>query len=198
MDRHRHRALPLILIGLALAACSTASSPAGSAEPEASGASSATSAAPSAAASAPADASAAPATAYECADLVSVSEMQAAGLASATFFGQEQWTDTPGMPEGQTYCQFFASDGGISIAVSVLTGASFEVVYLALVAAGGGEPLPGIGDEAFVAPDGTGGVARTHGVGITVFMTDMSGNGLGSLDAKAAVTQILELIVDRV
>jgi len=198
MDRHRHRALPLILIGLALAACSTASSPAGSAEPEASGASSATSAAPSAAASAPADASAAPATAYECADLVSVSEMQAAGLASATFFGQEHWTDTPGMPKGQTYCQFFASDGGISIAVSVLTGASFEVVYLALVAAGGGEPLPGIGDEAFIAPDGTGGVARTHGVGITVFITDMSGNGLGSLDAKAAVTQILELIVDRV
>jgi hypothetical protein len=197
MDRHRHRALPLILIGLTVVACSTASSPAGSAEPVASAAST-TSAAPSAAASAPADASAAPATAYECADLISEAEMQATGLAAAEFLSQEHWTDTPGMPEGQTYCQFFANNGAISIAVSVLTGASFEVVYLALVAAGGGEPLPGIGDEAFVAPDGTGGVARTHGVGITVFITDMSANGLGNLDAKAAVTQILELIVDRV
>jgi hypothetical protein len=124
--------------------------------------------------------------------------MQAAGLATAEFFGQEHWTDTPGMPDGQTYCQFFANDSGISIAVSVLTGASFEIVYLALVAAGGGEALSGIGDEAFVAPDGTGGVARTHGVGITVFITDMSETGLGNLDARAAVTQILELIVDRV
>jgi hypothetical protein len=124
--------------------------------------------------------------------------MQAAGLASATFFGQEHWTDTPGMPEGQTYCQYFASDGGISIAVSILTGDAFGVVYLPLVSIGGGEALPGIGDEAFVAPDGSGGVARSHGVGITVFITDMSGSGLGNLDAKAAVTEILQLIVDRI
>jgi len=200
MDRQRLRAAPLALIGLVLAACTTASSPAGSSGAEASAAASATSAAPSAAASTPADASAASATAYACAELISDGEMQGAtGLSGAALFAEEHWTDTAGMPEGQTYCQFFTGDANISIAVSILTGASYESMYVVLVSVGGGEALPGIGDAAVLAPDGSAGAANTHGVGITVIFTDMGGGaGLRSADGKAALTQILNLIVDRV
>jgi len=201
MDRFRHRSLSLLVgLGLVLAACTTSESPAGSVEPEASASpTSAESAEPSAAQSAAGVPSAAPAMAYACADLISDGEIQAAtGLADAAFFGQEHWTDTPGLPEGQTYCQYFADAGGISIAVSILTGPAFEDVYLVFEAAPGGEVLPGIGDAAGWDEEAGAGIARTGGIGITVFITDMSGQGLGGLDLRAAMTALLELIVDRV
>ena len=121
----------------------------------------------------------------------------ATGLSSAVFFSQSLWTDTPGAPEGQTYCQYFANDAGMSIAFSVLTGPSFDSVFMSLFSVGG-EAVPGIGDEALVAPDGSGAGARVGGVGILVTIVDLSGSGFGTFDVKAATVAILEVVAGRV
>jgi hypothetical protein len=124
--------------------------------------------------------------------------MQAAtGDASAVFFSQQHTTDTPELPAGETYCQFFANGGGASIAVAVMTGASFDV-YLLAVTTLGLEALPGIGDAAFVSPDGELAAGRIHGVGVVVLIQDVTAAGLGDIDARAASIAILEVVVDRV
>jgi hypothetical protein len=205
MIRPFYRALVLVAVVFVVAACGddNESGP-GSSTTAATAASTTTSTTTSGATtstSSAGEASGAPAQAYDCGDLMTDAELQLAiGISSASLFSQELWTDTPGTPEGQTYCQYFANDGAISIAVSILTGESFDVLFVPLVDAGASiaEPLSGIGDMAVVAPDGTGGAARAHGVGITVFITDLSGSGFGTLDVKEATTNILELVAGRV
>jgi len=187
----------IALIAIGAAACAPASAPAnGESAPGSTPA-----AVPSSAESQatgelpPAD----PATAYDCPDLLTDAELQAAtGLGDATFFAEEDWVDTPGAPVGQTYCQYFASAGGISIAVSVLTGDAYTVVFVPLFSVPGGEEVAGIGDEARVSDTGDSGAARVGGTAVTVIFTDLSSSGFGSLDVRSAVVAVLELVIGRV
>lgn len=217
MGRHRHL-LPLSAgMIIALAACSGAAAPAlqspgvvtpaTSVQPESSGENTATASTEASGAaiatpeaSTPAAAStAAPDAKYDCQKLITDAEMQAAtGLSSAAFFRQELWTDTPGLPEGQTYCQFFGNQGAVSIAVSVMTGPAYTQLEAALANVTGLEELPGIGEHATLA--GTRGGARSHGVAVTVAIGDTSGgSGLPKdLVVKTAIANILTLVIGRV
>lgn len=217
MGRHRHL-LPLSAgIVIALAACSGAASPAppapslvpqaSSVVPESSGANTATASTEASGAavatpeaSTPAAAStAAPDAKYDCKQLIADAEVQAAtGFSSAAFFRQELWTDTPGLPEGQTYCQFFANQGAVSIALSVMTGPAYTQLEAELANVFGLEELPGIGEHAVLAS--TLGFARSHGVAVTVAIGDTSGgSGLPTdLTVKTAITKILTLVIGRV
>jgi len=201
--------VPALLL-IVLAACSAASTPlpGGSSAPLASSASAPSLAQPTAGASetslltAPAGVpTAAPDHKYFFVKHTSDPEMQqATGLPSAKFFQQELWTDTPGLPEGETYCQFFANQGGISIALTVATGPAFTQFEAAIEAAGsaGREELPGIGEHASYAPAIHTGGARTHGVLVLLKITDLSGSGLAGLDLKTAFIGVLTIVVGRV
>ena len=193
MDRLRSRVAVLAVLALTMGACgdddgaSTSSTALGATTTISTDATTTTSSSDGT--------SAGPAEAYDCGDLLSDAELQAAAGPSAAFLSGENWTDTPGMPEGQTYCQYFA--GSTSVAVSVFTGPSLEV-FLALFGAGGGESLPGIGEFAAIAPDGTAAGALTHGVGVTVIVTDLGGTGFGDFVPRDAVIAILERVTARV
>jgi len=222
------RLLAVATLAVTLAACSTSSSAAPPGSPEAVGASSAASteaaaaslATPAPAASAPAAettapsappaaatpaaaatavAGAAPAHKYDCKKLISDAEMRkATGLSTAEFFHQELWTDTPGLPVGEVYCQFFAGQGATSIALTIATGAAFDLFEAAAGGGAGLEELPGIGEHALFSAAAHLGAARAHGVLVLVKLTDMSGNGLESLDLRAAVSGVLKVVIDRV
>jgi len=131
---------------------------------------------------------------YECASLLSDQEVQAAtGMADAAFLSEEQGEAV----EGQTYCQFFAGQGAISIAVSVDTGPAF-LVYQQLEAAGAALPdVPGLGDAAkWSEQGGTLGV-RVGNVGLTIAFTNLGGGALGIADAQGAAVDMATLILSR-
>ena len=195
MKRLHTRVVALALVTLLAAACGD--DDAGGTTTSSPSATTTTAAAAATTTTAPQDVTAAPSRAYECADLISDAEIKAAFGPTASFFSQQLWEDTPGAPEGQTYCQYFAEAAAISIAFSVLTGPSFEV-FLELTSTPGALPLEGIGDFAVIAPDGTAAGAQVGGTGVTLAVIDLGGSGFGDIDVRAAVIAILELVMSRV
>ncbi len=142
-----------------------------------------------------------PAKKYDCKKLLTDPEIQqATGLSSAAFLSQELWTDTPGLPEGQTYCQFFARQGALSIALTVATGPAFTLFEAAAAGAAGLDELPGIGDHAVYSATSHLGAARRGGTLVIVKFADMSGSGKGfaDVDTKSAATKILGTVIGRV
>ena len=137
---------------------------------------------------------------YKCAALISDAEMQSAsGYAEAKLFGDDQSKELA----GQTYCQFFTGDAGISIAVSVFTaGAGWDKAFLPLWKLGhslpGGVPLDGIGDGALYGPTSHTGLALVAGHGITVVFSDLASGKLKGVDLRTQVAKILGLVAGRV
>ena len=115
----------------------------------------------------------------------------ATGLSDTAFFNQE--TDEI---EGQTYCQFFARQGALSTAVAVNGGgaslAAFNALWDVGIAAGVAH-LPGIGDDAIYGDASHGGLAKVHGIGVSI-----GAGGLDGVDARSAVTKILTSVAGRV
>jgi hypothetical protein len=214
MDRLGRRVQGSVCIGLVVViagACSSSGAPASQAAATAPQASSGqpsveASQAPASVgpASAPASAgskvAADPDKKYECKKLITDAEMQqATGLDSAEFFHQEWWTDTPGLPEGQTYCQFFANSGGIAIALTVATGPAFTFYEQAAGAATDLVELPGIGDHAVYSSAAHFAAARKGGTLLLLKFQDMSGSGLPKgLDVQSASGKVLQTAVGRI
>lgn len=215
MDRRSRSVLVVPLVVGLLAGCTSAGSSGPSVVPSAAASGAVTVTIPSPASNAAPPAvptlagsaapSAAPSTkpaaakSYDCKKLITDPEMQqATGLSSVTFFGQELWTDRPGLPEGETYCQFFAGQGATSIALTVWTGPSL-VVFDQLWAAGSdADSVPGIGDAARVSAASLAGGARVGGLGIAVVLAATGNNGLDGVDVNDAITKILAIVVARV
>jgi hypothetical protein len=185
---------------LALAACSKGATSAGSSQP-------ATSAvpiqSPSVATSGPAPVAtsaapppAAPAGAvkhYECSSVLTDREVQqATGLSDAAFFNQEHGEAI----KGQSYCQYFAKQGALSIAVSVDTGPAYDQAFQPLATLG--EPLPpvsGLGDWARWSQNMLG--VRAGPTGLTVSFVNIGGGSLGISDPEAAAVSMTKLILAR-
>jgi hypothetical protein len=145
------------------------------------------------------DVAADPARKYTCAKLITEAEMKkATGQASAAFFRQELWTDTKGLPEGETYCQFFVDQGAVSIAVSVWTGPAFTQLQAAGKGATGSVELPGIGDRAIFSAATGFGAARVGGTYVVVAIRNTSGGAPAGIDVKGAVERILTVAAGRV
>jgi len=136
---------------------------------------------------------------YDCKKLITDAEMrQATGLSTVAFFNQELWTDTPGLPEGETSCQFFAGQGATSIALTVWTGPSLATFDQLWAAGSPADNVPGIGDAARVSAASLAGGARVGGRGIAVVLADTGKTGLAGVDVKDAITKILAIVVPRV
>lgn len=137
---------------------------------------------------------------YKCAALITDAEMQSSsGYAQAELFGDDQSKELA----GQTYCQFFTGDAGISIALSVFTaGPGWDKAFLPLWKLGhslpGGVPLDGIGDGALYGPTSHTGLALVAGHGISVVFSDFTTGKLKGADLKAQITKILGLVAGRV
>ena len=121
------------------------------------------------------------------------------GYAAAKLFGDDQ----SGELAGQTYCQFFTGDAGISIALSVFTaGPGWDKAFLPLWKLGhslpGAVPLDGIGDGAIYGPTSHTGLALVAGHGISVVFSDLASGKLKGADLQAQVAKILGLVAGRV
>lgn len=166
--------------------------------------SSASASAAPASASAPAGAAGDPTPAaakrYKCATLISDVEMRdASGYAEAKLSGEDQSSSLP----GQTYCQFFTGNAGISIAVSVSTaGPAWDNAFLPLWKLGqmtpGAVHLDGIGDGAIYGATTHAGLALVAGHGVSVIFSDLASGKLKGVDLKAQITKILTLVAGRV
>ncbi len=139
---------------------------------------------------------------YGCAALLSDAEAQAAtGLSDAALFNTDPADQREG--SGQTYCQFFADEGGISLALSVFTGPSYRQGFEPLAQAaqaGGAEEISGLGDAAGWSGEGnpTLGI-RVGELGITIVFADMSGTSLAKIeDVRGAAVAMGELVASRV
>jgi hypothetical protein len=137
---------------------------------------------------------------YKCASLITDVEMQSSsGYAEAKLFSDDQSSELA----GQTYCQFFTGDAGISIALSVFTaGPGWDKAFLPLWKLGqtipGAVRLDGIGDGAIYGPTTHTGLALVAGHGISVVFSDLASGKLKGADLKAQVTKILSLVAGRV
>ena len=215
MDRRFRSALVFPLVVGLLAGCASTGTSGPSAEPNAAASGAVTVTTPSLASSAAPTAvptlagsaarSAAPssqraaARPYDCKKLITDAEMQqATGLPSASFFNREVWTDTPGLPKGETYCQFLARKGATSIALSVWTGPSLAEFDQLWAAGSDADSVPGIGDAARVSAASKAGGARVGGQGIAVVLSATGDNGLDGVDVKDAITKILAIVATRV
>ena len=188
-------------------AAAQASQPAASVPPSASAPASlpvASGSAPAASASAPPPAAGDPVPVatrrYRCAALITDVEMESSsGYAQAKLFGDDQSKELA----GQTYCQFFTGDAGISIALSVFTaGPGWDKAFLPLWKLGhslpGGITLDGIGDGALYGPTSHTGLALVAGHGISVVFSDLASGKLKGVDLQAKVAKILGLVAGRV
>jgi len=137
---------------------------------------------------------------YKCASLITDAEMRSAsGYKEAKLFGDDQSSSLT----GQTYCQFFTGNAGISIAVSVFTaGPGWDKAFLPLWKLGQINPaavhLPGIGDGAIYGATTHAGLAVVAGHGISVIFSDMASGKLKGVDLQAQITKILTILAGRV
>ena len=121
---------------------------------------------------------------------------QATGLSDAALFSQEHGEAI----KGQTYCQYFAKQSAISIAVSVATGPAFDQVYVPLEAAAQGyvSEIPGLGDAAGWSAAGNTLGFRVGSTGVTIIFTNIGGSGsLGTSDLEGGAVAMGKLIVSR-
>ncbi len=180
---------------VALAACSKATTTSSSGGGDASATPAASPPAATSPASSPVSSSGGGIQYYECASLLSDQEVQqATGLSDAALFSQEHGEAV----KGQTYCQFFAQQGAISIAVSVLTGPSYTQVFEPLAQAGASLPdVAGVGDSAKWSDQGAMLGIRVGSTGVTIFFTNIGGGSLGISDPQGAAVAMGKLVVSR-
>ncbi len=132
---------------------------------------------------------------YACAKLISLAQLRkVTGLPDATSVPGS----SAGLPKGETYCQFLAHRGALSIALTVWTGpsrASFDRLWAAGASA---EKVAGIGDAARISVPNRAGAARVGGTGIAVVLAETGTKGLAGVNVRSAIRGILAVVAKRV